>query len=343
MNNLDILTAEQILDIKKPEQMFIKEILSSQIKSIRSKWHPDRNNNPKSTLVIAHINKLYDLAIEKINNNQWDGAAIIRIHDIKINKKYDFSYNIRIPFELGSMYIGNNYILYNVDLKYKKLYNNFVDIVNIKYNQEKLKLEFENKLPKIVKHCESHDGYYILINRPPNHFRLKDVLENISPEVLPATQVAWVISTLCNIHCLMQLHNISHNALSIDNYWIDIENHSGALLGGWWYSNKIGNKLLGLPQSTIKTLPKKLILDKVSKVEYDSILIKGIGLNCFGDLGNGSSLLKNSDIPKPFLDWLRKMPTKDAFSEFVEWSNYRDNSFGKRKFIKYYKDIKNIY
>lgn len=342
MNILD-LSAEEILRINKPEKIFTKENLKYVKRKLSSKWHPDKHNgSEESNKVLSHINILFNKAEEKLNNNTWEGSLSIAF---ELNKKnYNFSSLLSKQFELGRVYIAKKYLLYVIDSVNIDLAKNAIDqISSIRYISDKMKMEFERQFPKIVVSGDSSIGYVVVFEKPDHAVFLNDLLIYLDNRIDPK-HVAWIGSRLFNLITFLEFSNICHNDISSDTVLVSPSKHACYLIGGWWYSVKKGSKLKAIPSRLINVFPKKVLVDKIAKPEYDKQLVKSLLIECLGDSSKiGSKLLKDSTIPKPMLTWLRQYNELSTYKEFDSWYKVLEKCFGPRKFIEMKIDINQIY
>ena len=220
------------------------------------------------------------------------------------------------------MYVGLKNIMYVIDPAYEDLFRNGIKIIGqIKYPTSKFEEQFKRQMPKIIKSTNSNIGFVAVMEKTEDLVLLRDLLNYLDNHKLPMVHVAWILSTLCNLACFLEMNKIAHGAISPDTFWITPKYHSGVLLGGWWYARNDGDKLIALPTESLTILPSKIFVDKKAKTEYDRTLIKTIGLECLGDTSKtGSTLLKDMTIPKPILSWLRGSTASFKSASFLKKS-----------------------
>lgn len=346
MKDFKSLTADDILNIPQdcPERLFSVDGLKEELRRIWTIWHPDRCTDPKADAVFQHVQILREKAEEKIRKDLWDGPSELVFLAVK-GGTYRFKYRRVSELEIGRMYVGRKHIAYVIKPEFEDLFRNGINMINkIKYPAKKFEEQFKRQVPIIVKSIEANIGFVVVVEKTEDLVLLKDLLEYLPNHKLPPVHVAWVLSTLCNFACFLEMNNIAHGAISTNTYWVTPKHHSGVLLGGWWYSRPEGAKLLALPSESISILPKEIFVDKVGKSLYDRMLIKTIGLELLGDKSRtGSTLLKDTSVPKSVLSWLRSPPAPTAVEEYKRWGNARDTGFGPRKFHDLVVDINQIY
>lgn len=340
------LSAEEILkiDMNTPEKLFSRDNYSYEIDKLRLKWHPDRNASPLANDVFTRIMELAETAKGKIATDTWSGRASVKF-TVKSGKTYRFSYLKFRPFELGRMYIGNKYVAYIIDGENKDLFDNGIKAIKgIKYPQPKFKEEFKKLMPEIVQAEESDIGYVLVLKKPKDAVLLEDLIDFLPNKILPPKHTAWVVSSMYNIAMFLDHTGISHNSILASTVFVNPNEHTCYLLGGWWYSVKTGTKLKAIPSELTKVLPKELFDDKIANTCYDRQSIKAMAVKCLGDPSLiGSKLLFDKDLPKPMVNWVRSASRGTALEEYNGWGEALKSSYGKRKFTKFTTNISQLY
>ena len=341
------LKADDILAISldRPERLFTVADFTNEIRALNMLWHPDRCKHPDATIVFQRIKYLEKEAESRMANNTWDGPAKLNIKSTDGKSEFNFKYRRVMTIDIGKMYVGTEYLAYVVDPANEDLFRNGIKMIeSIKYPAEKFEKQFKRQMPNIVKVINAEIGFVVVMKKTAELVLLKDLLDYLPNNKMDPKHMAWIMSTLCNMACFLQMNNIAHCAITPSNIWISPEHHSGVLLGGWWYARPNGEKLLALPSETISILPSTLFADKKAKTSYDGMLIKAIGLECVGDPSHtGSRLLTDKSIPATVLNWLRSPSANDAVAEYRNWGKARDDGFGARKFVELVVDVNKIY
>ncbi|MGZ8924471.1 MAG: hypothetical protein ACXW2E_01175 [Nitrososphaeraceae archaeon] len=348
MKSVKELTVNDILTCVNPEKIFSVKTFKQDSQALLQKWHPDKSKDSRATEVFIHLSSLIKDAKEKIHSNAWNGPnelIFTNIDPATENKTYSFSYLKYHNIQIGKMYIAKKYLMYVIDADYEDLYNNYLYMISkVSYNDKKMEDQFKPQLPKLIINLKSDIGFVIIVEKTEDLVLLKDLIDYMPDNKLDPKHVAWIMSTLCNLACFLELNNIAHNAITSSTFWVTPKYHSGVLLGGWWYARSNNTKLLALPADVIPLLSSNIKEDKKAKTVYDRMLIKSIGIECLGDSTKlGSMLLKDPNIPKPFISWLKNPSNGSAVDEYKKWCSSRDLSFGERKFIHLDVDINQIY
>lgn len=176
--------------------------------------------------------------------------------------------------------------------------------------------------------------------KTPDMLRLRDVL-SFYGGALPDRHAAWILSRLYNLACYLDFSGLTHNAISLENWFISPQSHKGALLGGWWYTVPRGEPMLGVPESTYTVLPPQVRIDKRGSVRTDLECIRGVGRELLGD--RTGSRLMTSNVPRAFIEWLRGAPADTAYQEYTRWERVLTKSYGRRRFVAMDLDSKTLY
>ena len=117
--------------------------------------------------------------------------------------------------------------------------------------------------------------------------------------------VAWIVSRLENIACLLEYNEMTHGGIDPETVFINPKTHEAALLGGWHRASVSGFIDGTKDLKDIRTTAKKLLGE-----------------------GYGS-------IPPMFKDFISKAPKADAYEDFKYWDEVIEKGLGGRKFHKF--------
>lgn len=338
------LTAEHILLIPKdhPEKLFTYDNYVKESRLLLKIWHPDHSIHPQSHAVTTHILALIKSAKHKISNNTWTNNAILEFR--ANDTTYRLHYKKHHKFELGDMYISDTKVIYVVDIKYKKLFYNAVNnLGHIKYADDYMKLQFHPCIPKSSTVYTTDNNLILLINKTRDMLLLQDVIDHFNGK-LDVKHTAWVVSRLYNISAFLEYNKLVHNAISPMTVFISPVCHTVCVYGGWWYSRKNDEKLLGIPGNLINMFPKSVLSNKIVDSKVDRLLIKGTAIAALGDETMvGSKLLTSKHIPTGLINWLRQPSITKASTEYKDWSSILIKYLGPRTFTKLDLSVDNIY
>lgn len=338
------LTAAQILAIPadSPERLYTgsKDAAHEEHKKLAAKWHP-REDGDDST-VSAHINALYDLAIKKLEEGTWSTPGRLRLTGVD-GKVYEIRYKKHRQFELGDIYIGDKIVVYSILKAAEDLFENAVKTIKrLDYADDQMRKEISRFMPIIQAKNETADRKILVLSKPEEALCLRDVLEHFDGKLDPKHS-AWLMSRLYNLACYLRYSKLTHNDISPDTVFIDPNNHSAYLLGGWWYATKLGADYTALPERTVNIVSPTILNKGKAELIVDSALVRATGREALGDL-YGSKLNKDKSIPKAMLSWVLGAGTDNVREEYSTWYNQiLKESFGPRKFVELKLTSKDIY
>jgi hypothetical protein len=342
------LTAEAILEIPEaqPEQLFEPDeiAIKRRYRDLVSIWHSDlRPSDARAVHVLRQINMLHAAAKQKLASGFWELPGELKLIEKDTGKRSTLKYAKKHDFELGEMYISQSLVTYAVKKDYADLFENARSALRtLEYGNDKMRAEFTRSMPSVHAVIETAVRYIMVVKKDPNLVLLADLQQHLGGRIEPR-HVAWIVSRLHNVACFLEFNGIAHNGISANTFFVAPEDHSGALLGGWWYAARAGSLMKGLSNDTVDVMPPEVIRTGVADTRADLMLIRALGRTLLGDK-LGMSLSRDRSVPQPLADWLTLPPTDSAKSDFEAWS-YRvlPASFGPRKFVEMKTRFNKIY
>lgn len=337
------LSATQILAIPPdcPERLFTGDIdeATREYRKLAAKWHPDRGGNDA---VFAHVAGLFRVAGEKLVLGNWHipGQLIVRATN---GSEVRIVYRRHRAFELGDMFIGDTLLTYRIEKPYRDLAERALASIKLmKFASPAMHSEMSRALPNVAYTHDTMDGQKLIVMRKPaDAFALRDVLAAVGGKLEPK-HVGWVLSRLYNIACYLRYNDLMHGDISLDSMFVAPSTHLGLLLGGWWYAQVVGKKLVALPARTCAAAPRALLADKRAAFRIDTELIRLTGRELLGD-PTGSRFNLDRDLPPPVALWLRGAGTDNAHDEYKHWHEALQKSFGARRFHRMDLSASDIY
>lgn len=330
------MTAEAILNARQPGDLYSPDSakMEEEYKSLAKKFHPDVFKHPKASDVMATINDLYDKGIAMLREDRWEASNVVRFPAKKGTSTHEIHFYTSRPFELGMMYVSDSIVCYVVEGVYRDLFSNAGKTIDsFKYGSDRMKAECERYLPKVRAKFETADNRLgMVIDKTPDLLLLKDVLAYFEGKI-PDRHAAWILSSLYNLACYFDFAGLTHNAVSLDNYFISPQYHSGAMLGGWWYSVPKNNKMIGVPKDIFSIMPPSVKNKKLGSIQTDLESIRLVGRSILGD-SRGTKLLDMKVAPEPFVKWLKGVSAAKAVDEYSNWAKVLEASYGKRRFVE---------
>lgn len=328
------LTAKQILAVPmdQPEKVYTGEesVCKMEYRILAKRWHPDHTKGNND--VFVHIKLLYELAIDRIADGIWKEPGLLKLTALN-GSVHRMRYLRMRPFELGEMYIGSAIVGYAIKTDYKDLIENAERMVrSLTYADDKMRGEVSRYVPIWYECLRCADRYFVTLRKDPEHICVRDLLIKLGGKIEPK-QVAWIMSRLHNLLCYFEWAGIVHNDISLDNYFISPAGHIGSLIGGWWYAKRVGQRMVALPERTIRYAKPDCISSKKAAFSTDAELIRALGRECLGD-AFGNKLVLDKSVPKAMLNWLQSPGSGNAYEDYNTWYNtVLTKSFGPRRFV----------
>ena len=322
-------------------------------KNIVTVWHPDKFvYRDKELIDLAEeitkkLNKFYSEYKRTLNITS-ESIYKERIWISSDNREMKLKYFRKRDFELGKIYVGKSFVVYELFNKFDKYFDNYESIVSKRliFKDNKMKEEMSKYLPGILNSPFSkvsfrktkNDSNLIVINKTEDVLNLKDVIDYYRDIKIDSRSICWMISSMYNLVCYFQYLGLVHNGISDDNYFISPKYHSGLILGGFWYSTDVDSKMIGCKKELFDILPFEAKRDKVSNFKSDLESIKLLGRKLIG-------CVEKDNLSDILLDWSNStVMTNDAIEEYENWGKVLDRVFGeKRVFVPLSLTYKDIY
>ena len=332
------LSATAILAIpaNQPELLFTGSADSAkkEYRKLASIWHPDRCKDAQANAVFAWLKDLYQVAEAKLASGAWEVPGLLRVTSTA-GTSYEIRYLRKMKVDMGQMYVGNSVLVFDIAAENEDLVAQaLATLSGFTYASASMEAEFSRYFPELQQRIETPTGAVLIFKKTPDLLLLQDVLDHFKGE-MPARHVAWVISRLLNIACYLERQGkVAHNAIALDSVFISPKFHSAALLGGWWFSARLGAPLKAATRRMTLFAPPDVMQRKVADSRTDLELIKALGRELLGDV-TGVRLFKNSAVPSALANWLQMSSAQDAVGGFKEWQErVLIDAFGQREFVE---------
>ena len=149
--------------------------------------------------------------------------------------------------------------------------------------------------------------------------------------------VAWILSRLENLCCLLEYNDMVLNAFTPENLFVDPGSHQIYLYGGWWFAGFRGSEIAGVSESVKPYLEARSIWHpsarkKVYAFRTDLESIRLVAAKLLG-CPRREDLRTVQAVPEPFRRFLLQEPEKSPRADFAKWDKVLLESYGERKFI----------
>lgn len=155
----------------------------------------------------------------------WNNGSTANFKTIKgVNISFDCYYSVILDDK--EVYIGADKIAVIFSNTFS-LTNFTVNLSQIEYPSADIK-DLSRFLPNIIFKSALEDGRSIIIISKTDNIYPLFLFEN-----LKATTVAWIISRLENLGCLLEFNNMDFRALRAEDLYINPKTHELFILDGW--------------------------------------------------------------------------------------------------------------
>lgn len=259
----------------------------------------------------------------------------------------EITYLTRRKADLCTMYVARHNIIYLFEsshadhaARYRKMTESLV------YPTPEMARELENYVPRLVTQCRLADGrIFLAIEKKEGVYPLKML------GTLTHRHVAWIISRLENLCCLLDYNRMVLNAFTAENLFVDPANHQIYLYGGWWFAGYAGAETTGASESVIPYLKKNLTTPSshtpgqksrcTARTDLESIRLVAAKLLGYPDREAlrepdphvSEASVREMLLPEPFRCFLLQPPEPNAGADFAKWDRVLEEAYGERKFI----------
>ncbi|MCA9802258.1 MAG: hypothetical protein KC777_09740 [Cyanobacteria bacterium HKST-UBA02] len=356
MRDLSSLTARQILSVTEPESLFsfCEVTARKEYRQLIRLWHPDSSGNRTDTgRVINHLATLYRQAIAVRKAGTWREPVDKVESEVTGRRRFlltdgsirEFDYLRSRPFEGGRMFIAEHGVCFEIDREFEDLYRQAVKrIFSLSFADREMALQIGPCLPEILDSFVARTGPVLIVRKTPDQLLLADVLEHFGGSIKPVEHLGWILNVLYNIACYLQWSGITHNAIATDTLFVSPMRHTGMLLGGWWYSAPLKERLLALPSRCLDFAPPDIVARKRADIRLDLESIKATGRELLGDRSGARLQFESDEIPEALRAWLLCPTTGRAESDYFTFKHeVLTESFGAPRFVKMSLDSQALY
>lgn len=335
------MTADQILAISDPRVLFGTDAAELRRKLI-ARWHPDRCSDPLSSRVTAHITGLSKGVSGNGTTNSSVGVVSLETQGGgRITLKFLRAHEI----DLGRMYVGRGMVAFVLDPTYAGLAKRASDAIEgVTFPSLVIDDQYRPLIPGIVRSCLLADGRGLLaLRKPVDMLLLSDVQASLGGTIDPR-HVAWIMSRLYGLGCLMSSNGLCLGATAPDTLLISPTSHAVMPIG-WFFSTKLGEPLPGLPNRTLAALRRARVdmSEKRALLEIDPLMIRTTGRDLLGT-SSLQKMMGDKNVPTAFAAWLCDTNVStSAFDEYTRWDDVLDLAWGRRTFVELMADEATVY
>lgn len=309
---MNALNKEQILliPLNSPGRLFPGDSIHNKelYHDLLKRWHPDKGGDGE---VVGHIKQLYEASKNtKIDINGRDG------------KHYQLHFLRKHEFELGEMFVCHKLAVFKIPRAREDfVLNGLKRIGEIRYPNESFQKSLEGFFPKVERVVETNEDYWVLIGKTEDTLPIVDLHSHMG--FIPTKHVCWIVSSLLNLCCFMDINGLTHNGFTTKSVFITPKNHAAYLLGGWWYSARINGDIKFLPPEVAACTPRHITRLKKADPKIDLESIRQIARSISG-----------TDTPKPMREYFELPAANTAQEDYANWEKVIIEAFGTRKFTE---------
>lgn len=250
----------------------------------------------------------------------------------------EITYLTKRRTDLCTMYVAKRNVIYLFEQEHADYAARYREMTGkLVYPTPDMERELTNYVPRVVTECRLEDGrIFLAIEKKEGTYPLKML------GTLMDRHVAWVMSRLENLCCLLDYNNMVLNAFTAENLFVDPANHQIYLYGGWWFAGYTGSETPGASESVMPYLKKGGHKSRcTAKTDLESIRLVAAGLLGYPDReallaatnSDSNPPLQRLPLPEPFRHFLLEPPEPNARADFAKWDRVLTESYGERKFI----------
>ncbi|MCI8530430.1 MAG: hypothetical protein HFH82_15005 [Lachnospiraceae bacterium] len=248
----------------------------------------------------------------------------------------EINYFTKQPADMCTMYVAKQSVLYLFEEKHAHYAARYQEMIQkLVYPTPEMERHLSDYIPKMLTQCRLSDGRILLALRKKEGLYPLNLLG-----VLLDRHVAWIISRLENLCCLLDYNDIVLNGFAVQNLFVEPAAHQIYLYGGWWFAGVRGEESVGASQDVVSCLDaarkKMWNTQPKQKVRNHPITdLKSIRLTAAKLLGypDMDALKEDTLLPKAFRKFLLETPKQNAREDFATWDKTLLAAYGERKFI----------
>ena len=339
-----------IMDATSPREIFSMnpDTLDQEFEKYREAYRPKAYSNIQNFIVMQKVTMLYRTAKELLDEGEHysqDRSSGCLEYTDTMGVHHSHRYIYRANLKVSEMFVTNQQIVFLTPARYRTYHDNYYQKANrFQHLDPDTWKMVEHMLPKIVDHCETQKGDYVLVLNKPcaKIYPLREILNYFDGKLHPE-YVASILTRLYSLLAYLEIVGINYNAFTVDNlffapgrmtekgqnYTVEDMRFIGAY-GGWFFTTWNDEKIKGLPREIFDLLSADEKARGYSSFKLNALAIKQVARELLGDV-SGSDL---GNTPVAMREWLNSTSCeKNAYEEYVAWEQVLKASFGKRRFV----------
>ncbi len=145
---------------------------------------------------------------------------------------------------------------------------------------------------------------------------------------LGGRHVAWIISRMENLCCVLEYNGLVHLELNENTLYINPYTHQASLYGGWWKAGK---------HNSLSSDGKTILQCRQNLLQLRNTAARLLGFD------SAQNVHSSREIPKALAQFISGLPENNAYDDFALWDDMLIKAYGERKFIHLDTDDETIY
>ena len=335
MDQQELLT--KVLNAESCGDIFEKDSLSgirSQYYDMAKIIHPDVCTLPGAETAFGILTRLRNDALAYIRMGTWGKTGRLYLDDTQ-----SIGYRNAKSFEFGTRYSGMSHVVYAFDQGKEKWADLFRQKTHdFSFLDAAMKGAYKDRIPRIEKALTMNDKRTaIVLAKNPNEYPM-DLFLSAYRGKIGGRDIAWMISRMVDLCCLLYVNGFVHNGIEVENLYICPKDHYICLYGGWQYATRIGEKMIGAKKSVYDLMPTSAKTSKKATPITDMECVRDIFINIVKDYCDPTKC-----VPLQIEKWINAGSTSDPISEYERWNQVLDKAYGQRKFQVFSANADEIY
>lgn len=336
MASVAVDSARKILD-SSPAELFSgsEADVRDQFKKLAKIWHPDQCRDPEAHRVFQYIQRCRDIVLGK----PVDGRRSFerRVGTAKFN--VDFLTQHRAEF--GEILVTQSNVCYLIPRE-------FDDLVEVarkmrwSYRSKNIENAMSRHLPRSTVTEDTKEGTLMAYRRSRTQALMRDLIsyeKSRGGGKVCELDVMWMVSSLLNLCCYLEIEKTSHCALTPDFLLVDLQDHSVSLTGPPLFAVPFWRRPKAVPREVLSSFPRlRSPSFTVNDSTLDLTMVRVLAMNLVGHKSH-VTMRRDTSLPSGLRDWLGSPAPSSALVDYRAWEETR----GKRAFHRYDGTARDVY
>lgn len=299
-------------------------------KALAAQWHPDTCHDPQAGAVFAHVVALRDAALCAPKPS---ATRPRRVFDLEGGRRVAMAPLSGWTTDAGETLVGRKAVTFVFAPGCADLAGRAgAQWAGLRFADAKMKAAFQPLAPIKTTALDARlqdGGVVCTVARPAGFVGLLDLLRHLGGAMEPV-HVAWLGSGLYNLCAWFQWMGLAHAGLALETVFVNPETHGVAVLGGWEFATRLGDRPAALPGSTLAAIPRLEAQGEVVDAGTDLVLVREVLRAALGDPFRLKP--KVQGLPDSVASAIAGLPKASAPAEYGAWIAALEEGWGPRRF-----------